>query len=127
MEDSINNVEDQPKPAEDSAAAQAAFQDQVNGLGQQLMRKLQLNGNQFNGLELELRVFILVEQVNLLTKILQAAIPGAAELYSDARLTEQMTRQVALMTKTMSDELAKAPRIALAGAPPTRLNGSKHN
>lgn len=125
MEDSINNIEDQPKPAEDNEVAQAAFQEQVNEFGRVLMHKFNLNGNQFNALELELRVFILVEQVNLLTKIIQTSVPGAAELYSDTRLTEMMTRQMALMGKTMSDELAKAPRIALAGTSP-RLNGSKH-
>lgn len=124
MEDSVNNVEDQPLPDTLEAEANATFQLSVNELGQQLMRKFQLNGNQFNALELELRVFILVEQVNLLTKIIQSTPWGAG--WTDQKLTEQMTGQVTLLAKTLGEQLSAAPRIAVAGAAPSRLNGSKH-
>lgn len=124
MEDSINNIEDQPLPQPDPET-NAAFQASVDELGRQLMRKFQLNGNQFNALELELRLMVLVEQVNVVTKIIQT-ISGA---YSDAELTVTMTKQVAQMAKAMQDALAAAPRIvAPAGGPGPRLNGSKqHN
>lgn len=124
--DTVNNVEDQPLPADDDGArANAAFQESINDLGRQLMRKFQQGGNQFNALELELRVFILVEQVNLLTKIIQGMTHG----YSDVKLTEQMTAQVTLLTKTLGEALTQAPRIVAAGgAPPSKLNGgSRHN
>src|SRR5271168_4857475 len=122
MEDSINNVEDQPLPEPTMEEAQAAFQMSVNEFSQVLVHKLQLNGMQFNALELETRIFILVEQVNLLTKIIQQ-ITNNSPAFSDLKLTESMTRQMGALSKAMSDELAKAPRIALDGAdgPPTRL------
>jgi hypothetical protein len=121
--DTLNNVEDQPLPESGATPeSNAAFQEAVQDLGQQLLRRFQLSGNQFNALELELRVFILVEQVNVLTKIIQT-ITGS---YDDDALTKTMTRQVGLLAKTLEAELAKAPRIALTGAPPpSRLNG-KH-
>jgi hypothetical protein len=124
MQDTINNVEEQPLPEAGSGEDQAAFQAQVDELGRQLMRKFQLNGMQFNALELELRVFILVEQVNVLTKMLQQLLPGAL---TDAQLTNSMVSQVGLLAKTLEGQMAKAPRIAVAQGAPRGLNGSKHN
>lgn len=122
MEDSSVN-DKEPAPPPEMTEAQAVFQEQVDEFSHMLMRKLQLAGG-FNPVELECRLFILTEQLNLLTKILQTETNGNPA-YSDLRLTEQMTKQMAVLTKTMGDALDKAPRIDLAGA--RRMNGAKHN
>jgi hypothetical protein len=111
-----NSVEEQPVPA-----ASPEFQAAVGELGRQLMRKFQLNGNQFNALELELRVFILVEQVNMLTKIVQQATGGT----TDEAIHRQMTLQVDGLAKSLAAQLDAAPRIAIAAGAP-KLN-NKHN
>jgi hypothetical protein len=126
MEENLNKVEDQPQPSGDDglAAASAEFQQAVDGLSAKLLLKFQMNGMQFNALELEVRVLVLTEQLNVLTKIIQGVTGG----YSDAQLTRQMVGQVNQLTKTLTEALAAAPRIAIpAGGAPPKLNGSRHN
>jgi len=126
MEKSDLNVEEQPRPSEGaSPEANARFQEKVNDLGQALMRKFQMSGNQFNALELELRLFILVEQVNVLTEIIKKFTGGE---HTDESLTDAMTVRVGKLTEGLLAALNAAPRVAIAGgALPPRLNGSKHN
>jgi hypothetical protein len=118
--DAVNAVNDVEKPP-DQAQLDAEFQKSVDALSQQLIRKYQLNGDQFNALEVEVRLFIATEQLNVLTKIIQQITNG----YSDAQLTAQMTEQVNKLAKTFETAFAAAPRIASAAG--VRLNGSgKH-
>lgn len=121
----VKGIEEQPLPVGASAEANARFQTQVNAFGQALMRKFQLGGNQFNPLELELRVFVLIEQVNLLTEIIKKLATGE---HTDETLTDAMALRMEAVTRNLMEALEKAPRLAIAGGTlPSRMNGSKHN
>jgi hypothetical protein len=127
MEDTLNTIEDQPLPekgTDDLVTANASLQGAVDELGQVLFRRLQMNGGQFNPVELEVRLFVAVEQVNVLCELLKRLLPGL----DDAKLTSLTADRLKATTKLFQEQLAAAPRIALAaGAPPSKLNGSKHN
>lgn len=129
MNDTVNHVEDQPQPATDEQVAQAEMngrmQAAVQGLGNALMRKFQLSGNQFNALDLELKVLLLVEQIQLLAALV---IELSAGRHSDASLTEAMIERVdnlvAFMQKSMDGPKLVLPSRA---APARAMNGGKRN
>lgn len=115
----INDIEDQPVPEPTPEQLQAGFQASIDELSKQLVRRCQASGGAVNVLELEIRVAVLTEHVNLLTRVFQQNASGL----TDAKIQEQMTAQVFLLAKTLEGQLDQLPRIAVARA----MNGSKHN
>jgi hypothetical protein len=130
VEDKTVSIEDQPLPAQRTeeqikADVNAHMHVLVNALGQTLMKKFQLSGNQFNALELELRVALLTEHVQLLSALV---IDLSAGKYSDTSVTATMASRVESLIKTLQDSMAAPQLIVANGLPPARtMNGSKHN
>jgi hypothetical protein len=126
MNDSINNVEDQPEPPADEAAVaelNSRMQDAVNKLGQALVRKFQMNGNQFNALDLEMKVLLLVESMQIVISLIVQLSGGK---HTDATITETMIARVTALIQAIDP--ANAPRVAVAsGMPPPRFNGRRAN
>lgn len=127
MNEPINNVEDQPQPPTDEQVAIAELngrmQDAVNKLGQALVRKFQMNGNQFNALDLEMKVLLLVESMQI---VMQLLVQMSGGQHTDASITETMVARVQALIQ--ATDPANAPKVVLAtGGLPPRFNGNRRS
>lgn len=123
MMNEVKSIEDQPDgtaPSEVNARMQAT----VQALGQALVGKFQANGNQFNVLELELKVTIMGEAIHMLTALVADLSAGK---YSDVSITETMIGRIGAIVEAIN-ESTKAPKLTIASGLPSgmRANGSKH-
>jgi hypothetical protein len=123
MEDTLNKVEEMRVQGDALSEANGHLQSAVDELGKILVRRLQMNNGQFNPLELEIRLFVAIEQVNVLSDLMKSLLP-----IDDARLTELTAQRVQATTKAFQEALSAAPRLVVPPAGAGRgLNGTKHN
>lgn len=125
MEEKDGLIDDQPLPPTDEqeqiAATNARMGVVVQDLGNALVQKFRDSGNQFNVLDIELKVLMLIENVQMLGALVIELSQGK---FTDQSITETMTARVEKLVKSME---APSRIQVVGGALPKSMNGSKHN